>query len=110
MPETAAWLCGLRQEPYDEADLLLPQRNIELGGSYMAWLLGYYRGNAPCVVAAYNAGSGRVDGWLAEQRWDGSAEDYRRIPYRETRGYLRRVLQSYAFYRHLYAGADFSWI
>lgn len=50
------------------------------GLAYLRWLLAYFQGDLPLVVAAYNAGEGAVD------RHGGVP------PYSETRSYVRRVL------------------
>ena len=57
------------------------------------------------MLAAYNAGPGRVRGWwraaMADKqfRTDVFVEE---IPYRETHGYVKSVLASYGVYRYLY--------
>jgi soluble lytic murein transglycosylase len=79
-----------------------PNLNIRLGTAYVADLLRRYRGNQALAVAAYNAGEGTVDRWKAErgkERLDAFVEE---IPVAETRGYVKRVLSSYATYRYLY--------
>ena len=74
MPETA--------ERYG-ADPLVPEQNIEAGTRYLGVLIqryGKYRNGLKRAIAAYNAGPGTVD-------------RYRGIPpYKETRGYVVRVL------------------
>lgn len=57
-----------------------PESNIKGGLAYLRWLKARYAGDWERVAAAYNAGEGAVD------RHDGIP------PYRETQGYVRRVL------------------
>ncbi len=43
-----------------------PELNIHLGTSYLQMMLDQFQGSVPLAVAAYNAGPGRVEQWLAE--------------------------------------------
>jgi len=57
-----------------------PVQNIRGGMAYLRWLLAYYQGNLPLVLAAYNAGEAAVD-------------RYRGVPpYAETRSYVLSIL------------------
>lgn len=56
-----------------------PERNLEAGTSYLAWLLRRFGEDPSRVLAAYNAGEGSVD------RYGGVP------PYRETQNYLKRI-------------------
>ena len=55
------------------------------GQAYMDAMLKRYNGNLPYALAAYNAGPGRIDKWLA----DGA--DPKKLP-KETREYVPKVL------------------
>jgi soluble lytic murein transglycosylase len=80
------------------ADLMKPPVNIRLGARYLADLLRRYDGSAALALAAYNAGMGAVARWL-EERGDLDLDVFvEEIPYDETRGYVKRVLRSYAAY------------
>lgn len=57
----------------------VPERNIEAGTRYLAWLLQRFDGDVARALAAYNAGEGTVD------RFGGIP------PYRETRTYVKRI-------------------
>ena len=39
-----------------EHDLIIPERNIEIGSYHLAWLLKRYGNLRPLAIAAYNAG------------------------------------------------------
>jgi soluble lytic murein transglycosylase len=80
--------------------------NIRLGAGYLARLIQKFDGNYVLALAAYNAGP------LNVQRWINSAGDPRqtkidtidwieRIPFRETRNYVQRVLENLYVYRRL---------
>ena len=51
-----------------QGDLATPQVNIAYGSWYLRYLLDKYGGNKILALAAYNAGEGKVDGWLARRR------------------------------------------
>lgn len=78
-----------------------PESNIWLGTWYLRQLLERYDGQTPAAIGAYNAGPGAMDQWL--DRFGGMPLDefVERIPYRETRRYVRRVLETYMVYRRL---------
>ncbi len=71
-----------------------PDLNVRLGTWHLTKLLRHYRGSKILAVAAYNAGAGSVDRWLArdpEMPLDIWVEE---IPYDETRVYVRAVLSA----------------
>ena len=83
-------------------DLRRPNMALRIGGAYMARLQGYYQGQLPLSVAAYNAGEPSVDRWLRRRGalpLDAFLEE---IPYAETHRYARKVLTYYGAYRLLY--------
>lgn len=75
LPETAAI--------YGVEKLEDPSANLKAGSLYLATLLNQFDGNLEYALAAYNAGPGVVE------RFGGVP------PYRETRAYVRRVLDLY---------------
>ena len=96
MPDTAARFSVTR--------LTDPSQNIRAGMAYLRWLLAYFEGDLALVAAAYNAGEGQVDAWLAQARARGERFDPgRHVPFRETRAYVRRVLGARDDYRRQYA-------
>lgn len=80
IPETAA--------RFNITQPLDPEQNIRGGLSYLRWLLAYFKGNVPLVVAAYNAGEGTVD------RYKGVP------PFPETQGYVRRIQEVFNLQQH----------
>ena len=80
-----------------------PSYNIMLGSTYFGRLMDYWGGYAPLAVASYNAGTGNVRKWIAnngDPRTPGVdivawIED---IPFQETRGYVQRVLENTVVY------------
>jgi soluble lytic murein transglycosylase len=88
-----------------DADALVrPEINVRLGTRYLGELSRRYSPDPQVVPAAYNAGQGAVDRWLREGNAGSLDEFVENIPYAETRGYTRRVLQSWGIYRFLLTG------
>ena len=87
---------------FSAAELYEPARNVALGTAYLRELHDRYGGNLPRVLAAYNAGEAAVDKW--QRRYPDVEDDefVESISYRETRGYVKRVLQNRRLYEALY--------
>ena len=86
---------------FTEADLATPQVNIAYGAWYLRHLLDHYGGNEVLGLAAYNAGMGNVDRWVAGHG-AGNLEPSD-LPFPETRAYVQKVLETRALYRQKYA-------
>ncbi|MBI5071218.1 MAG: lytic transglycosylase domain-containing protein [Deltaproteobacteria bacterium] len=86
------------------ADLMDGPLNIRLGAVHLGDVLRRLGGSAPLAIAAYNAGEGQVRAWLRDRGTLPLDEFVEEIPIQETRGYVKRVLRSYAAYRLLYGG------
>jgi soluble lytic murein transglycosylase len=84
-------------------DLGTPQVNIAYGAYYLRYLLRRYDGNEDFALAAYNAGEGNVDRWIAAARAHDRALTITAIPYSETRAYVGRVKEVRGEYRRAYA-------
>jgi soluble lytic murein transglycosylase len=98
-----------RGEAYEDGMLFDPDRNIELGVEYIAWIGRKFHGQIPLLAAGYNGGPHNVARWLtdtAEERLDYFVE---RIPFDQTRNYVRRVITSYARYLFLYETEGNEW-
>lgn len=99
MPSTAESLVSLgivSASEFDPASLTDPEVNIEYGCAYLGYLQDNLSGLDE-VIAAYNAGIGAVQGWIA----DGSTMP-EGIEYAETRAYLERVRVAYEGYARCY--------
>ncbi|MDO7836515.1 lytic transglycosylase domain-containing protein [Sphingobium sp. HBC34] len=103
MPGTAREQAGKLGMGYNPASLNDPSYNIMLGSGYFQRMLDYYGGSYPLAVAAYNAGPGNVNKWIAANgdprlagadmlRW------IEQIPIFETRNYVQRVLENAVVY------------
>ncbi|MBM2805837.1 MAG: Tetratricopeptide repeat protein [Deltaproteobacteria bacterium] len=82
--------------------LFEPELNITLGTQYLKDLLERYSNNWFKAIAAYNAGEAAVDRWEKEILTDDIEEFVERIPYVETRGYVKLVLRNHRIYKRLY--------
>ena len=83
------------------ANLRKPEIAIELGTKYLRDLIGRHP-FIPLASAGYNAGSGAVSKWRKARGRLPLDEFVERIPYREARGYAKRVTRSVARYRWLH--------
>ncbi|MBV8809906.1 MAG: transglycosylase SLT domain-containing protein, partial [Acidobacteriaceae bacterium] len=84
--------------------LLIPDRNIQLGTYYFRNLLDSSGGQPELALAAYNAGPGRVATWRNWGPFREPAEFIEAIPLHQTRGYVQIVMRNADVYRRLYAG------
>jgi len=83
-------------------DLTDPRLNIRLGAHHLGELIKRFGGSVPLALAAYNAGEGNARAWWRSRASLPLDEFVEEIPIQETRGYVKRVLRSYAAYRMLY--------
>ena len=54
------------------------------------------------MLAAYNAGQGRVHSWLSDPAYSDDGVTLHTIPYEETADYVRRVLRTQKRYQQIY--------
>jgi soluble lytic murein transglycosylase len=87
----------------DEPSLHRPDVSIALGARFLGSLRASFASNPALAIAAYNGGSAAVRRWLGERGADDFDVFVERIPFDETRGYIKRVLGSQAAYAYLYA-------
>jgi soluble lytic murein transglycosylase len=103
-PDTAAFIAkhsgGYR---FEQTDLATPQINIAYGSYFLRYLLDHYDGNEGAALAAYNAGIGNVDKWVAEAGGVESFDIESHVPFPETRAYVENVLDTKGDYRDHYA-------
>ena len=74
------------------------ETNLAIGSEYLRQVLRQFGGSFPLAAAAYNAGPGRVRGWLKNSRCAPADIWVDTIPFAETEGYVRRAL----FYAAIY--------
>ncbi|MGH7528610.1 MAG: lytic transglycosylase domain-containing protein, partial [Gemmatimonadales bacterium] len=102
MPDLGAQLARSLEYPvWDPVLLYQPDVSLQLGTFHLQELLGRYDQPAH-VLAAYNAGASRVERW-AQRIGVADPEVFaERIPFAETRGYVRVIQRNQELYRALY--------
>jgi soluble lytic murein transglycosylase len=79
-----------------------PEMNLRLGTLFFADLLERYSGTLPHVLAAYNAGPSRAARWRTLPEAADPDLFAERIPFAETRDYVKVVQQNARIYAGLY--------
>jgi soluble lytic murein transglycosylase len=100
MPATAKQTCGWLGMTYSLDALDDPLTNLTIGARYLD-AMHKQLGDSPYLsLAAYNAGASRVKQW--EDRWGNVPTDeyVERIPFRETREYVKRVMGTWQVMRY----------
>ena len=109
LPETAERLArSVGPQGFREELLEVPDVNVHLGTLYLRDLLREHEGDVTRFLAAYNAGPHRVVRWLEFVEADDPLTFTERIPFGETRDYVKLVQRNLAVYRQLYGGAPVS--
>ena len=89
----------------DEKNLSDPETNVMLGVHHVNRLLQKYK-HPVFVLTSYNANP------RATERWQGSIDSsdmilfIERIPYKETRSYVKLVMRNYFYYKRWYEGSQ----
>lgn len=110
MPETARKMAQKTGLGYSKAKLLEdPFYNVKLGTAYLAERLEEYGGSYILAFAAYNAGPARVRQWISKfgdpRAVHVDPVDWiEHIPFRETRNYVMRAMESLLVYRARMSG------
>ena len=103
MPETASWIATqIEDDSFSVEKLYNVNMNIKYGTWYLSELQTEFEGNEVLALAAYNAGRGNVYEWMEKYHWDIDFKDYTKIPFPETREYVKRVLENKKHYNKLY--------
>lgn len=103
MPQTAQEIASMKDLNYQsEEDLYEPLTNITVGLHYLDYLLKTFHGDLVLGLASYNGGIGNVERWISTGVWSGRIEDISHIPFKETRNYVSKVLNTYEIYCRLY--------
>ncbi len=105
MPKTARQVAEEIGADYSKNRLTSDWRyNAKLGTAYLGGLLELYEGSYVLAFAAYNAGPHRADKWI--KRFGDPRDSVvdqvdwiEHIPFRETRNYVMRVMESLHVYR-----------
>lgn len=99
LPSTADFIAALNKGGI--TDLYDAEQNIAAGCLYLRYLFERF-GGVEEVLAAYNAGEGRVRVWLSDTRYSEDGKTLLHIPIEETRAYVKKVKKFYKCYKILY--------
>ncbi len=100
MPATGRLIWKKQGRPnYHSSKLLNPNENIAAGSFYLRDMLNTFDGHYAMATAAYNAGPGRPKQWRSNRSLDADIW-IENIPFKETRGYVKNVLEYKAIYDH----------
>jgi soluble lytic murein transglycosylase len=86
---------------FSSAQLFTPEVNLQLGTRYFREMVDKF-GAFEYALAAYNAGTNRVDDWLGQGKYRDPQEFVESIPFTETREYVQAILRNANVYRQLY--------
>jgi soluble lytic murein transglycosylase len=87
---------------YSPSQLYTPAVNLQLGTRYFRGMVDKFGGSFEYALAAYNAGSDRVEEWLAQGKYRDPQEFVESIPFTETREYVQAILRNASVYKQLY--------
>lgn len=103
MPPTGAQLARAHgPDGFTDTSLTKPEVNLHLGAAFFVDMSRRYDNELPLVLSAYNAGPTRATRW---RRYPEASDPLRfteRIPFTETRGYVKNVRRNLGLYRLLY--------
>jgi soluble lytic murein transglycosylase len=87
---------------YSPTQLFTPAVNLQLGTRYFRGMVDQFGGSFEYALAAYNAGSDRVEEWMGQGKYRDQQEFVESIPFTETREYVQAILRNAAVYKQLY--------
>jgi soluble lytic murein transglycosylase len=103
MPPTGAELARTHgPSGFTKESLTKPEVNLHLGAAFFVDMSHRYDDELPLVLSAYNAGPTRATRW---RRYPEASDPLRfteRIPFVETRGYVKSVRRNAGLYRAIY--------
>lgn len=103
LPETGEALARSLDVPRFRDDMLtVPELNVLMGTAYLKDQLDRWDGRLPLVLGAYNAGPHRVARWSDFPEFSRDDTFTERIPFEETRDYVKLVQQNARIYASLW--------
>ena len=82
-------------------DMFDPEANIRYGTYLLKDLLAEF-GTEANALCAYHAGWGNAKNWLSDPRYSPDGKNIETIPFEDTRGYVKKVLDTKEIYQELY--------
>lgn len=77
------------------------ENNIEYGCAYLNYLSGKFD-DIDTILSAYNAGETTVLSWLKNKEYSQNGQVLDKIPYNETKNYVKKVKLNMKFYEKIY--------
>ena len=100
-PDTFHWLQTKTGHNYEDEALFTPEISVYYGVYFLDMLL-YEFGDTETAFAAYHAGRGKVNEWLADPRCSENGLTLDRIPYDDTALYVKTVMKNIERYQKIY--------
>jgi soluble lytic murein transglycosylase len=91
----------VKMKRYSDSQLYTPAVNLQLGTRYFKGMVDKF-GGFEYALAAYNAGSDRVEDWWSQGKYRDPQEFVESIPFTETREYVQAILRNASVYKQLY--------
>ena len=85
----------------NDYDLFNVETNLEFGCYYLSYLYNRFS-DTDTVIIAYNAGEGNVSNWLRNKNYSFNGVTLDKIPFPETRLYLKEINKTLSKYKNLY--------
>ncbi|MGO9647718.1 MAG: transglycosylase SLT domain-containing protein [Terriglobales bacterium] len=86
---------------FNPQQLFTPAINMQLGTRYFRIMVDKFE-SFEYALAAYNAGSDRVQDWMGQGKYRDPQEFVESIPFTETREYVQNIMRNANVYRQLY--------
>jgi len=86
---------------FSPQELFTPAVNMQLGTRYFRIMVDKFD-SFEYALAAYNAGSDRVQDWMGQGKYRDPQEFVESIPFTETREYVQNIMRNANVYRQLY--------
>ena len=99
--DTFQWLQTKTGDAYEENALFTPEISVYYGAYFLDMLL-YEFGNTETAFAAYHAGRGKVNEWLADPRYSSDGLTLDKIPYEDTAQYVKKIMKNIERYQKIY--------
>lgn len=103
IPSTAETIAReLAMQGFTPDSLFHSETNITFGSWYLSSLMKRSEGDLVRLLSSYNAGESQSDRWWDQNKHLALDERIESITYRETKGYVKKVLRNLENYKRLY--------
>lgn len=102
MQDTFDWLkFKMNDEQTEYSEMYDPETNIKYGCYLLGYLLDEF-GSVETAMAAYHAGRGQVNEWLADSSISHDGRTLDTIPIKDTAHYVNKIVKAVEVYKSLY--------